>query len=189
MSYDGCAPLGFYQNKMCEVILNKSLQDLSDEQKTHLDRIKKSWIVIPYLIYVNSSNNQIISIEEWMSGDDVHSKSDYDVKQKELEEVFNKIMTKTGGLDDTSGIGPNMQNFDSSNISAEQMQQAQDMFKTMTPEQQEAMMKQVRASGGMGGTNDVDSASGGMGGTNDIDSASGLPNMEDILQGIGGISK
>jgi len=119
-------------------------------------------------------NDKIISIEEWMSGDDVRSKSDYDAKQKELEEVFNKIMTKTGGLDDTSGIGPNMQNFDSSNISAEQMQQAQDMFKTMTPEQQEAMIKQ---------------ASGGMGGTNDADSASGLPNMEDILQGIGGISK
>jgi leucyl aminopeptidase len=44
---------------------------------------------------------------------------------------------------DSSGIGPDMPNFDPNNITPEQMQQAQDMFKNMSPQQQEDMIKQM----------------------------------------------
>jgi heat shock protein 1/8 len=108
-------------------------------------------------------NDKIESIESWMSSTSSSaSKSDFDSKQKELEEVFNPIMTKTGGLNDKSGVGPDMPNFDPSNISPDNMAQMQEMFKNMSPDQQEAMMKQ--AIGGMNG---------------------GMPNMDDIMKGTG----
>ena len=132
-------------------------------------------------------NDKIVSIEEWLRSESANAaKSDFEAKQKELEEIFNPIMTKTGGLNDTAGVGPDMSNFDPSNISPDQMQQAQDMFKNMSPEQQEAMMKQAMGGGGGGGDmpnmEDIMKGMGGMGG------GGGMPNMEDIMKGMGSVS-
>jgi heat shock protein 1/8 len=110
-------------------------------------------------------NDKIESIESWMSSSSSATKSDFDSKQKELEEVFNPIMTKTGGLNDKSGVGPDMPNFDPSNISPDNMAQMQEMFKNMSPDQQEAMMKQAMS--GMNGMNGE------------------MPNMDDIMKGVG----
>jgi hypothetical protein len=63
--YDGCFPLGFYGNKMCEIILQNTKIELTDEQKTHLNRLKHSWNMNPNLIYVNESNGNIVFIDEY----------------------------------------------------------------------------------------------------------------------------
>lgn len=67
MGYDGCSPLGFYGNKMCEIILGQSDTTLSDKHKSHLDKLVKSWNFLPHLIFVNPSNEKIISIEEYQA--------------------------------------------------------------------------------------------------------------------------
>ena len=92
-------------------------------------------------------NDKISLIETWMSDSD-GTKEEYENKQKELEEIFNPIAAKAG-VDDSTKVGPDMGNFDPSNISPEQMQKAQDMFKNMTPEQQADMMKNMGGGGGM----------------------------------------
>ena len=135
-------------------------------------------------------NDKITEIEEWISTKSTNAaKSDFDNKQKELEEIFNPIITKSGGIPDTSGIGPDMGNFDPSNISPEQMKAAQDMFKNLTPEQQSDMMKQM--SGGAGGMPDLSSMMGGAGGMPDLSSmmggASGMPDLSSMMGGAGGM--
>ena len=90
-------------------------------------------------------NNRLKSIEEWLTVAQLSTTTvaDYESKRKELEDEFKLIISKTSGLNDESGIGPNMPNFDPSNITPEQMQQAQEMFKNMSAEEQETLMKQA----------------------------------------------
>jgi len=69
MGIEGCSPLGFYENRMCEVILSNSDllldQYITDEQHTHLKHIANNWKMCPYLMYVDLLTNQIIKIEEY----------------------------------------------------------------------------------------------------------------------------
>ena len=90
-------------------------------------------------------NNRLKTIEEWLTVAQLSTTTvaDYESKRKELEDEFKLIISKTSGLNDESGIGPNMPNFDPSNITPEQMQQAQEMFKNMSAEEQETLMKQA----------------------------------------------
>ena len=97
-------------------------------------------------------NSAIESLESWLSSEASVSasttKDDFEAKRKELEQVYNPIMSRVSAAagvspTDSSGIGPDMPNFDPNNISPEQMQQAQDMFKNMSPQQQEDMIKQM----------------------------------------------
>ena len=93
-------------------------------------------------------NTKLEEIETWLSSDVKASKLDYETKQKELEQLYNPIFTSIKGNDMTGdttegGIGPDMGNFDPKNITPEQMQKAQDMFKNMSPEKQEEMFKQM----------------------------------------------
>jgi heat shock protein 1/8 len=87
--------------------------------------------------------SKVDELESWISSDTNASKSEYDDKRKELEQVYNPIITRVNGLNAESGVGPDMGNFDPSNITPEQMQQAEQMFKGMTPEQQEEMVRQM----------------------------------------------
>ena len=69
MGIENCAPLGFYQNKMCEVILSCSDllldQDITEKHHIHLKLIANSWDMCPYLLYVDQITNQIIKIEQY----------------------------------------------------------------------------------------------------------------------------
>ena len=132
-------------------------EKFKEEDEKNKLKIESKGKLETYIHYVKSSltdkisindktiiDDKISEIEEWLRTDMAMSTStDYETKQKELEDIFNPIMSELKGIDDTTGIGPNMQNFDPSNISSEQMQQAQEMFKNMTPEQQESLMKQA----------------------------------------------
>ena len=118
-------------------------------------------------------NDKITEIENWISSSsNSATKIDFESKQKELEDIFNPIMTKTGGLNDTSGMGPDMANFDPSNISPDQMKAAQEMFKNMSPEEQEKLMKQMPNMGGAGG------GGGGSDGS--------MPDMAELMKSMGG---
>jgi L1 cell adhesion molecule like protein len=93
----------------------------------------------------SSINSKVDDLESWLSSDEGSSasKTDYDSKRKELEQVYNPIITRVNGMNDQSGIGPDMGNFNPNNISPEQMKQAEQMFKNMSQEQQEEMIRQM----------------------------------------------
>ena len=120
-------------------------------------------------------NDKISLIETWMSDSD-GTKEEYDNKQKELEEIFNPIAAKAG-VDDSTKVGPDMGNFDPSNISPEQMQKAQDMFKNMTPEQQTDMMKNMGGGGGMPDMSEM---------MKNMEGGGGMPDMSEMMKNIGG---
>ena len=140
-------------------------EKFKEEDEKNKDRVEAKNSLESYMYHVKSSlndkndkmsdedktliNDKMSSIESWLSTSENAEKEEFGEKQKELAEIFNPIMTKAGGLDDKSGIGPDMPNFDPSNISSEQMKQAQEMFGNMSPEQQEALMKQMSTMGGM----------------------------------------
>ena len=65
MGYNSCAPLGFYKNKMCELIIGDELTILSNEQNDHLAKIARSWNFMPHLIFVDAQDSTIISIKEF----------------------------------------------------------------------------------------------------------------------------
>jgi hypothetical protein len=65
MGYNDCAPLGFYENRMCEIILSPSNTNLTDEEQDHLKNISNNWRLCPHLLYVNPSNNKIIEIIQY----------------------------------------------------------------------------------------------------------------------------
>jgi L1 cell adhesion molecule like protein len=86
--------------------------------------------------------------------------SDFENKKKDLESVFNPIMQrvyKESGQSGSESDIPSMPNGMPPGFTPEQMAQAEEIMKNMTPEQREQLMKQ--ANGSMGG-------SGNMGGTN-----------------------
>ncbi len=123
---------------------NKLKIESKSKLETYIHHVKSS---LTDKISINDKTiieDKISEIEEWLRTEmTMATTADYETKQKELEDIFNPIMSELKGVDDTTGIGPNMQDFDPSNISPEQMQQAQEMFKNMTPEQQESLMKQA----------------------------------------------
>ena len=135
-------------------------------------------------------NDKISLIETWMSDSD-GTKEEYENKQKELEEIFNPIAAKAG-VDDSTKVGPDMGNFDPSNISPEQMQKAQDMFKNMTPEQQADMMKNMGGGGGMADMSEMMKNIGGGGGMPDMSEmmknmggGGGMPDMSEMMKNMG----
>jgi len=95
---------------------------------------------------ISEINSAIEVLETWLSSEAsvAATKDEFEAKRKELEQVYNPIMSRVGATpSDSSGIGPDMENFDPNNITPEQMQQAQEMFKNMSPQQQEDMIKQM----------------------------------------------
>ena len=62
-SLNGCAPLGFYNNRMCEIVFDN--QYLTQEQIAHMDKLLDSWGFQPYIIIVNSNNNTILGVEKY----------------------------------------------------------------------------------------------------------------------------
>jgi predicted RecB family nuclease len=63
MGYDGCAPLGFYQNKMCEIIFSDL--ELTDAHFEHLKKIATCWQMCPHLLYVDHLTNNLIRVEQY----------------------------------------------------------------------------------------------------------------------------
>ena len=62
-SLNGCAPLGFYNNRMCEIVFDN--QYLTQEQIIHMDKLLDSWGFQPYIIIVNSNNNTVLGVEKY----------------------------------------------------------------------------------------------------------------------------
>jgi L1 cell adhesion molecule like protein len=91
--------------------------------------------------------SKLTDIDSWISSNTEASKLDYESKQKELEDLYNpifaKVNTNTDSEPSMDNSQPSMNNFDPNNINPEDMQKAQDMFKNMTPEKQEEMIKQM----------------------------------------------
>lgn len=63
MGYNGCAPLGFYGTKMCEIVISQE-QELSQEQQIHLNLLIKKWNLCPYVLFVNNLG-KIISLNQF----------------------------------------------------------------------------------------------------------------------------
>lgn len=67
MVYNNCSPIGFYNNKMCDIIIsNGDNICLTREQCNHLDLVKTKWNFIPHLLLINN-NNEIIDIQEYQT--------------------------------------------------------------------------------------------------------------------------
>jgi predicted RecB family nuclease len=65
LGYNGCSPLGFYETKMCEIIISDCENTkLSQEQKEHLNLLVSKWNFIPHILCV-SSEGEIISTNEY----------------------------------------------------------------------------------------------------------------------------
>jgi hypothetical protein len=62
-SLNGCVPLGFYNNRMCEIIFDN--QYLTQEQIAHMDKLLDSWGFQPYIIIVNSNDKTILGVEKY----------------------------------------------------------------------------------------------------------------------------
>jgi len=57
-TFKGCAPLGFYNNLMCEIMNYNTI--LTKAHHEHMLRIRKQWGFIPYLLYVVNDEIQNI---------------------------------------------------------------------------------------------------------------------------------
>jgi len=62
MGYNGISSLGFLDNKLCEIIVER---ELSEEQILHLNNLTKLWDFQPYLVLINSLNGKITSIDKY----------------------------------------------------------------------------------------------------------------------------
>ena len=62
-SLNGCAPLGFFNNQMCEIVFDN--QYLTQQQIEHMDKLLESWGFQPYIIIINSNDNSILNIEKY----------------------------------------------------------------------------------------------------------------------------
>ena len=118
-----------------------SLESFSDNVKNSLDDSKlKDKFTEEDKTAITEKNNEI---KQWLESNPSADKSEYEAKQKELEQIYHPIMTKVYGTNDDSGVGPKMDNFDPSKITPEQQKQAEEMFKNMDPEAREEMVKQM----------------------------------------------
>jgi len=106
-------------------------------------------------------NVKVTEVQNWLDQNSVGSvtKDEFDKKQKELEAIFNPIMQRvykdTGPSNDQSI--PSMPNGMPPGFTPEQMSQAEEMMKNMSPEQIEEMMRNM--AGGMGQANQANQAS------------------------------
>ena len=57
-TFKGCAPLGFYNNLMCEIMNYNTI--LTKAHHEHMLRIRKEWGFMPYLLYVVNDEIQNI---------------------------------------------------------------------------------------------------------------------------------
>jgi hypothetical protein len=62
MGFNGCSALGFFDNRLCEIITNKNL---SEEQVKHLDKLLESWNFQPFLILINSITGKVIDVQKY----------------------------------------------------------------------------------------------------------------------------
>ncbi len=63
MGYNGCAPLGFYGTKMCEIVVSQE-QELTQDQQIHLNLLIEKWNLCPYVLFVNNLG-KIISLNQF----------------------------------------------------------------------------------------------------------------------------
>jgi heat shock protein 1/8 len=123
-------------------------------------------------------NVKVGEVQTWLDNNSVGSvsKSDFETKQKELEAVFNPIMQRVYKDSASSDTGdqdiPSMPNGMPPGFTPEQMAQAEELMKNMSPEQREEIMKQAMG-GGMGGMPGM----GGMGGMPGMGGMGGMPGM------------
>jgi len=106
-------------------------------------------------------NVKLAEVQNWLDSVVMSSveKSEFESKQKELESVFNPIMQRvykdSAGTDGSDGSDcniPSMPNGMPPGFTPEQMAQAEEMMRNLTPEQREEMMKKAQQSmGGMSG--------------------------------------
>jgi heat shock 70kDa protein 1/2/6/8 len=106
-------------------------------------------------------NVKVGEVQTWLDSVSMSSvsKDDFDNKKKDLESVFNPIMQRV--YKESAGAGsdgdiPSMPNGMPPGFTPEQMAQAEEIMKNMTPEQREQLMKQ--AMGSMGGMENAGSS-------------------------------
>jgi heat shock protein 1/8 len=136
--------------------IKSSLENLKLKEKFDLDENKDEVIQI---------KDKLEEIQEWLTQNKSSDKSEYDTKQKELENIWNPLMKKVygdsgmpdmdgmpgmGGIPGMGGMGgiPGMGGMggmpgmpDMSNFNPEHMKQAKEMFEKMSPEERENIMK------------------------------------------------
>jgi len=101
-------------------------------------------------------NLKLGEIQTWLDSTTIGStsKSDYESKQKEFEAIYNPIMQRV--YKDSAGNGdseiPAMPNGMPPGFTPEQMAQAEQMMKNMSPEQREEIMKQAQNMAANGGS-------------------------------------
>lgn len=89
-------------------------------------------------------NSKLEELNSWLESKTNATKDEYENKRKELEQIYNPIMSRVSGGDNA---GPDMSNFDPEqmtdmfkNMPPEQQEKMSEMFKNMTPEEQEKII-------------------------------------------------
>jgi len=62
MGFNGCSSLGFFNNRLCEIVTN---ENLTEAQIIHLDKLIKLWNFQPFLILINSFTGKILDIQKY----------------------------------------------------------------------------------------------------------------------------
>jgi heat shock protein 1/8 len=93
-------------------------------------------------------NVKVAEVQNWLDSVSMGSvsKDDFENKKKDLESVFNPIMQrvyKDSGSNGSDADIPSMPNGMPPGFTPEQMAQAEEIMKNMTPEQREQLMKQA----------------------------------------------
>ncbi len=66
MGFNGCAPTGFFQNRMCDIVITNSIDtyEPSQEEKTHFKLLMEKWNLCPHILFV-SEGGKIISFNQF----------------------------------------------------------------------------------------------------------------------------
>ena len=84
-------------------------------------------------------NSKLEELNCWVESNTNATKDEYENKRKELEQIYNPIISRVSGSDNY-GAGPDMSNFDPNNMTPEEQEKMAEMFKNMTPEEQEKII-------------------------------------------------
>jgi len=68
MGFRGCAPIGFFQNRICDIVVSDNdttnTYEFSQKQKDHLKILVERWNLCPHILFVNPTG-KIISMDQY----------------------------------------------------------------------------------------------------------------------------
>lgn len=60
MGFNDCAPVGFYQNRICDIVISQpGNYQASEEEQVHFKLLMESWNLCPHILFVDSSGKVV----------------------------------------------------------------------------------------------------------------------------------